>query len=437
VVTRVRAVTRISQRLDRRGDVGNAGEVDNTPRPDERANDHAWRAAAERVDAANEVIQAFVAEDGRRARLASQAASAPPGPLHGVPVGIKDIVRVDGLPTRAGSALPPEVLAGEQATVVNRLAAAGALVLGKTVTAEFAAFAPGPTRNPRNIEHTPGGSSSGSAAAVAAGMVPVAIGTQTIGSVIRPAAYCGVVGFAPTYGRIPKDGVIANAPSLDRVGLFTTDIDSAALVASVLVDDWQRVDGGQPVIGMPTGRYLERADEEADAAFRVQVSALRSAGFTVRAIPFLSDVDDVARGLFTINRYELARTHTEWFARFADLYRPQTADMIRQGQAISEDYYADALEARQRLRADVHTAMDGIDVWIAPAANGPAPRGLDSTGDPIMALPWSFAGLPAVSLPVGKAANGLPLGLQVVGRPHADEAVLAWSAHIHSALIGE
>jgi Asp-tRNA(Asn)/Glu-tRNA(Gln) amidotransferase A subunit family amidase len=192
-------------------------------------------------------IKAFLPEPGRRDRLERDARSVPGAglPLQGMPVGVKDIIRVDGLPTRAGSALPPEVFAGPQAPLVDRLRAAGALVAGKTVTAEFAVTAPGPTRNPRNRAHSPGGSSSGSAAAVAAGMVPLAVGSQTVGSVIRPAAYCGVAGFKPTHGRIPVEGVIANAPSFDTVGVFAPDVAGVALAASVLCDGWRQLGPGR------------------------------------------------------------------------------------------------------------------------------------------------------------------------------------------------
>ncbi|MFE3768396.1 amidase family protein [Streptomyces sp. NPDC059122] len=212
----------------------------------------AVRRTCDRIDAVDPRIQAFVPEPGRRERLSAAArelaAAGPPGPagrpaLYGIPVGIKDIVHVDGLPTRAGSALPPEELAGAQAAVVDRLSAAGALIAGKTVTAEFAVTAPGPTRNPHNPAHSPGGSSSGSAAAVAAGMIPLAIGTQTVGSMIRPAAYCGVVGFKPTYGRIPLDGVIPNASSFDTLGCYATELAGIALAAPVLCDGWRTATG--------------------------------------------------------------------------------------------------------------------------------------------------------------------------------------------------
>ncbi|MEU0838635.1 amidase [Streptomyces sp. NPDC005962] len=411
------------------------------------------REICDRIEAADGRLHAFVDEPGRRIRLRDEARAAAERwpdpadrpPLYGVPVGVKDNVRVDGLPTRAGSAVPAEVLAGPQASLVDRLRAAGALVAGKTVTAEFAVTAPGPTRNPHHPEHTPGGSSSGSAAAVAAGMVPLALGTQTIGSVIRPAAYCGVVGFKPTHGRIPADGVIPNAPTFDTVGLFAPDMAGLSAAAGVLCDDWRPVpDGGgpaegrRPALAVPTGPYLDRADAEAAQAFEEQARRLADAGFPVRRVPFPADFDDLVARQRVINRYEVARAHAEWFPLHGALYREQTATAIRQGQRIGREEYASALRDRDRYRDRLLVAMDeeAIDLWITPAATGPAPHGLASTGDSIMSLPWSVAGTPALGLPAGRAANSLPLGLQCVARPGADERLLEWGRGIELVLGG-
>lgn len=403
-----------------------------------------------RIDRVDPIVRAFTPETGRYERLAAEARAVAEQhprnrpPLYGVPVGVKDVIRVDGLPTHAGSLLPPGVLAGPEASLVGRLRAAGALVAGKTVTAEFAVNAPGPTRNPHNLAHTPGGSSSGSAAAVAAGLVSLAIGTQTVGSVIRPAAYCGVVGFRPTYGRIPVDGVIANSPSLDTVGFFTVDVAGAAIAAGVLCDNWRsdrtepQADGGpRPrVLGVPVGSYLDVAGPVARAAFAGQLESLRNHGLTIRHIDLPADLDEVARSLLAINRYELAGVHAELFARFGGLYRPETAAAIRRGHEIDGNSYATALQARSSFRrklAEV-TAGEGVDLWVTPAATGPAPLGLGSTGDAIMSLPWSYAGLPAITLPAGYAPGGLPLGLQCIGTEDNDEHLLALALHLETAL---
>ncbi|WP_308377963.1 amidase [Streptomyces sp. ISL-98] len=401
------------------------------------------------IDQLDEKIRAFVPEPDRDGRLRAEAAAIEtrwPDPaarpaLYGIPVGIKDIVRVDGLATRAGSALPPEVLAGEEATVVGRLRRAGALVAGKTVTAEFAVLAPGPTRNPHNPEHTPGGSSSGSAAAVAAGMVPLAVGTQTVGSMIRPAAYCGVTGFKPTYGRIPMDGVIANAPSFDTLGLYAADVAGVAVAAGVVCDDWSPVAAGPgsalPVLGIPEGPYLECAGAEALAAFGAQVEVVRAAGFDVRRVPVMDDFERIRTQLFTMNRYEVARTHAEWFAAYGELYRPETVKAIREGQGIGHEAYARAQRERSEFQDRIAASMTahGIDLWITPAATGPAPRGLETTGSSIMCLPWSNAGLPSVAVPAGWS-GGLPLGLQLVGAQGTDEQLLAWAPDVEAAVAG-
>ncbi|MFF4383682.1 amidase [Kitasatospora sp. NPDC001547] len=400
-------------------------------------------ALVERVDP---LVRAFVPEPGRHGRLRAQARELaarypePVGrpPLYGVAVGVKDVVHVDGLPTHGGSALPPGVLAGPQAVVVDRLRAAGALVAGKTVTAEFAASAPGPTRNPHHPGHTPGGSSSGSAAAVAAGLVPLAVGTQTVGSVVRPAAYCGVVGFRPTYGRIPTTGVIPNAPSFDTLGIFTADLAGAALAAPLLCDGWRAVrDGSEaPVLGVPDGTYLERAEPAALRAFEEQAARLARAGFAVRRVELFPDFAGIVRQLQTVNRFELARSHADWFARFGGLYRPETVAGIRAGQGVTAEDRAAALRFRERLRERVAEAgaAAGVDLWLAPSATGGAPEGLHSTGDAVMSLPWSFLGRPALSLPAGRTREGLPLGLQVVGAEGGDERLLAQAALVERAL---
>jgi Asp-tRNA(Asn)/Glu-tRNA(Gln) amidotransferase A subunit family amidase len=359
-------------------------------------------------------------------------------PLFGVPFGVKDIFHADGFPTRAGSRLPPEALAGPQGSAVTALLAAGALLLGKTVSTEFAYFAPGPTRNPWNPEHTPGGSSSGSAAAVAAGLCPLALGTQTIGSIVRPAAFCGVIGFKPSYGRIPKDGVIPLAPSYDHVGFFAADLDLAERAATVLCQDWNPIGwravspSGRPRCGVPEGPYLEKASEEGLAHFREVCARLAAAGYEIVPVSALEDFDAIAERHRQVFAAEAARVHADWFARFGELYERRTAELIRKGQEITDGELARDLTGREALRGELTSRMDaeGIDLWLSPSAPGAAPRGLDSTGDPVMNIPWTHAGLPALGLPAGRNAAGLPLGLQLAGRFGADEDVLAWAREI-------
>ncbi|WP_078850001.1 amidase family protein [Streptomyces sp. NRRL F-5126] len=262
-------------------------------------------------------------------------------------------------------------------------------------------------------------------------MVPLAVGTQTVGSVIRPAAYCGVAGFKPTFGRIPVDGVIANAPSFDTVGVFAPDVAGVERAAAVLCDGWQ--DGPPParvpVLGIPRGPYLERADADALAAFGQHVQRLRESGYVVLDVPVMADFERVVAQLFTMNRYEVARTHAEWYARYGRLYRPETAKAIEEGRAVTRDAYERARGERAEFRARLALAMDaaGVDVWIAPSATGPAPRSLATTGSSVMCLPWSHAGLPSLTVPAGAAPCGLPLGLQCVARQGADEQLLHWA----------
>jgi Asp-tRNA(Asn)/Glu-tRNA(Gln) amidotransferase A subunit family amidase len=359
-------------------------------------------------------------------------------PLFGVPIGVKDIFHVDGMPTRAGSELPPEALTGAQGTAVTRLEDAGALVLGKTVTTEFAYFEPGPTRNPHDLEHTPGGSSSGSAAAVAAGLTPFAFGSQTVGSVIRPAAFCGVVGVKPSYGRVPTDGVIPLSESVDHVGYFTQDTEGAALAGALLCDDWRPLPEAaeRPTIGVPEGPYLEQATDRAREAFEGHVGRLAAAGYEIRRIDAFEHVEAVNERHDRLVAADAALAHHEWFERYGDRYAPETRALIEEGMDVPVSAVAAARRGRETLREHLHDAMGdhGVDVWIAPAAPGPAPAGIDDTGDPVMNLPWTHAGLPTVALPAGETGDGLPLGVQCAARFGADEDLLRWSHGLADAL---
>ncbi len=349
--------------------------------------------------------------------------------LFGVLVGVKDIFHVDGFPTTGGSRLPPDALAGAEAISVTRLRAAGALVIGKTVTAEFAYFEPGPTRNPYNPEHTPGGSSSGSAAATAAGFCSLAIGTQTVGSVIRPAAFCGIVGFKPTFDRILTDGLLRCSPALDHVGIFTSDLTGMHLAAAVLCDDWQpQSSAHMPVLGVPDGPFLQQASPEALAVFEQQVAALSAAGYSVQCVPMFADIAEIAESHTRLVQGEMARSHEAWFPTYAEVYRPRTAWAIRNGAQIDPAAIEQARADRTTLRARIETVMDqhAIDIWLSPPALGTAPHGIAATGDPAMNLPWTNAGLPTTTFPTMHMIDGLPLGLQCTGRWMDDERLLDW-----------
>ncbi len=391
-------------------------------------------------------IEAFVPEDGRFNRLRKEAEhllAQYPDPekrplLFGLPIGVKDIFHVDGFATKAGSQLPQELFQGKESEAVTRLRQAGVLILGKTVTTEFAYFAPGPTRNPYNPTHTPGGSSSGSAAGVGAGLCLLALGTQTIGSVNRPAAFCGVVGFKPSYDRIPKTGVIPLAPSVDTMGFFTPRVAGTDLVAKLMCDSWQSVTqtSGKPVLGIPIGPYLERADAEGQAHFEVICERLRTAGYDVKSVPVMPDFEEIYEAHQTIVAAEAAQVHAAWFSLHPELYHEKTVDLIRRGQGIDTITLETALSSREILRHKITKVMEEehLDLWISPPAVGSAPSGLDSTGDPVMNLPWTHSGLPTLSLPAGFTEQGLPMGLQVTGHWYGDEEMLAAAVGLENVL---
>lgn len=398
----------------------------------------------DRIDAVEPHIHALLPEPDRRARLLAEARALQARfphptdrpPLYGILLGIKDVFAADGFATRAGSQLPPELFKQPEAVSVTRLREAGALILGKTVSTEFAWFEPGPTCNPHNPQHTPGGSSSGSAAAVAAGFCPLALGTQTVGSVIRPAAFCGVVGFKPSYGRIPTSGVVPCASSLDTVGFFTQHVLGIALVAPLLCERWQnREVPDQPVLGVPDGPYLALASPEALQAFETQLAQLEQVGYEIRHTPILNDIETIQQQHMRLVFAEMALQHRTWFAQYESLYRPRTITAIREGQHVATEALEEARTGRIKLRQTLEAAMNqhGINLWISPAAPGTAPEGITTTGSPAMNLPWTYAGLPVITFPVGTATNNLPLGLQCIGASMADEALVSWAQRLQQA----
>lgn len=401
-----------------------------------------------RLDEVNPLVRAMLPDPRQRERLSTEAAALIerwPDPddrpsLFGAMVAVKDIFNVDRMPTRAGSAVPPESFSGPEADVVAQLRNAGALILGKAVTTEFAYFASGATANPHNREHTPGGSSSGSAAAVAAGIAPLALGSQTVGSVIRPASFCGVVGFKPSYDRIPTGGTLYFSPSVDTIGYFVDSVADATLVASALLLGWrdgEDAEAAAPRVGIPTGAFLDQSGPEMRAALEEAAARLRDAGIDVEEAKTLHDIADINRRHSHLTVYEFAETHRERYAKYGSMFRPQSAQFYETGLATSSTDAEAGRTGRIALRQRIHERMDraGVDVWLAPSAVGAAPRGLGSTGDPAMNLPWTHAGMPVVNLPFGDV-DGLPLGLSLVGRFGHDETLLGQAATVESALEG-
>lgn len=390
-------------------------------------------------------LHAFVSESDRSARL-ERAVTDTIGrwersptlpPLYGVNVGIKDIFHVDGLPTRAGTNLPPEELAGPQASVVTTLRDAGAIIMGKTVTTEFAHSPTGPTRNPHDLDHTPGGSSSGSAAAVAAGLCPLALGTQTEGSVVRPAAFCGIVGFKPSKGRIPTDGIIPYSRSADQVGMFTQDLASMRVAASVLCTEWTP----QPrhvelsTVGVPSRTYLEQATDIGLKRFEAQLDALEAAGYEIRHVPLFDDIARINERHEAMISAEAALAHARLFTEYRDRYHPETARMVSEGWETTVDEVGKGRSSQQTVRDAISAAMrdHGLDVLVSPAAPGPAPEGLDDSGDPVMNRPWTHAGVPALTIP-DHDSDGLPVGLQCVTPHGQDEELLTRARELSGRL---
>lgn len=390
-------------------------------------------------------IHAFLEEAGRFDRLRNDVADLvarfpDPGarpPLFGIPIAVKDIFNVDGFETRAGTTLPPETFAATEAPCITALKDAGALILGKTVTAEFAYLAPGPTRNPIDHEHTPGGSSSGSTAAVAAGLVPLALGSQTVGSIIRPAAYCGVCGFKPSYDRIDKRGVVALAPRVDHVGLLTKDLDMMAVGASLLCSDWAgEPEPTLPVIGIPHEEYLDHAEDVGKAHFGMVRAFLRMHGCTVVETNALNGFDALHERHMDLCAIDAVEVHAAWRERWEKKYDPRTLKLLDQAAGIGAERSRELEVSCDRLREELHAMMDrdGIDLFIAPSATGPAPLGLGSTGNGVMNSPWTHAGMPVVGLPAGRTAEGLPLGIQLIGRFGTDETTIAQARQVQTLL---
>jgi Asp-tRNA(Asn)/Glu-tRNA(Gln) amidotransferase A subunit family amidase len=384
-----------------------------------------WRLADARRPTAGADARRRIAEvDGEvRAWVTVLPDDTPPiggGPLAGVPVGVKDIVDVAGVPTLCGSrARAGAAPADRDAAIVRMLRGAGAVVLGKTVTTEFAYFDPGPTRNPHDLARTPGGSSSGSAAAVAAGAVPLAVGTQTAGSVVRPASYCGVAGLAVARGTLPVDGVSPLAPGLDTLGLFAATVADVALARAAL-------DGREAVPASSTAPRLLAWDGSAvgevspamRAAHADAVARARDAGAEVASLEV--DLRAATADQRTIMAAEAA-------ARVPDLpgLGANLAALLAEGHAIPARDVDAARERSGATRTAVLAALEHADAVLAPGALGVAPRGLESTGDPVMSRPFHVLGLPALAVPGARDADGLPLGLQLLGHPGREDALLA------------
>jgi len=387
-----------------------------------------------RIDAVDSRLQSFVPEIDRHRRLSAESHQLAGSyflrndhPLLGVPVGVKDIVSVDGLDTQAGSSLPPAEFRTPEAGAVRALRRAGALIAGKTVTTEFAYADPGPTVNPHDPERSPGGSSSGSAAAVAAGIVPLALGTQTVDSIITPAAYCGVVGFKPTYGRTSLDGVLPFSPSMDHLGVLARSVEWVTRAMEVLIPLFQPVD--EPVeitLGIPATSFVDQVDGRVVDYFHRVVDLFGRHGHRIVAGSVPADPLDITRVHREINAAQFFLEHRQRVERYGHRFQPRSADLFAEGEALNPEVVSRGERSGHELRHAVTDEMNRleIDAWITPAATGPAPMGLDARGDTAMAVPWTHAHLPAIAVPAG-AVDSLPLGIQIIGRHGGDAELLA------------
>ena len=410
----------------------------------------------ERHAAFDEALQAWEVFDDEGATRSSTSASADgpsqPLPLSGVPFAAKDIFNVEKLPTGAGSPIYRGRVAQQDSTVVSRLRAAGAIPLGKTVTTEFAFLEPSRTVNPWNRSATAGGSSSGSAVTVASRMVPFALGSQTAGSTLRPAAYNGVVGFKPTYGRISRAGVFPLAWTLDTIGIICRSVEDAALVLQQVagadpldslsadeavgeyVGDLTDASTHPPTIGVLRDQFVfSRSSGEVGVHVQEQVDRLQQSGATVIDVRLEADIEQAMESHVTVMATEAAAIHRTTLANHASDYSDVMREFVERGSEILGADYLDAQRLRLRFSRAVDALFDRCDVVLTPSTPTPAPRNLETTGDPSFQTPWTFAGVPAISIPSGLSEDGLPFGIQLIGPRFVEGALLqaaAWCEQV-------
>lgn len=355
------------------------------------------------------------------------------GPLHGIPIGIKDIVDVQGMPTEAGSPLLKGNLAERDAPAISRLRERGAIILGKTVTTEFACLDPALTRNPWNLDHTPGGSSSGSAAAVALEMCMAAIGSQTGGSITRPASFCGVAGLKPTFGKVDLTGVVPISGRLDHLGPIGRSVGDLAMMFAAMAASDDSIASPRPIETPPTlhlieDYFFEQADADVVDATRSACETLQRAGAELCKLDLPASFESVHSSHWCIMTVEGAETHFDRFARHAGGYGPKITSLIEEGLSTLAIDYAAALRHYEQHRREMEELFAGGLVALTPSTVAAAPAGLESTGDPRFNSPWSYAGLPTVTIPCGLTGDGLPCGLQLIGPRDGEELLLSVAA---------
>jgi len=402
-------------------------------------------------DKANEVepvLKAFVS----RASFDSMAEQIIPGPLSGIPIAAKDIINTVDLPTTNGSPIYQDKTPAEEAAIIKKIRSLGGVIFGKTVTTEFAWRNPGPTTNPVNAEHTPGGSSSGSAASVGAGVVPLALGSQTQGSIIRPAAYCGVVGYKASYGAVSKQGAHALSYSLDHIGFFTRSVDDMAFAFNslknsdesdpeliVLPDLVFSVKREIPMLDKPKIAFLETPldhmmSDEQKQTLNAAAKKLEESGAIVQKLSLPQEYWDGIGAMNLILESEAAEIHAHHSEHANDLLSIHIQELVARGLKHSAPAYIAAKFLQKKLRASIASYFNEFDAFLMAPASGEAPKSLVSTGDPIFCALWSFLGTPSITIPAGKSTNGLPLGIQLIGNYRGDAKLLSVAKFSESAL---
>lgn len=396
------------------------------------------RACLERIAVAEPQVRAWQHLDAplALARARDIDRGAVEGVLAGVPIGVKDLMDTADMPTTYGSPIYAGYRPTVDAACVAACRQAGAVILGKTVSTEFATFQPGPTRNPRapaERPHTPGGSSSGSAAAVAAGMVPLAFGTQTAGSIVRPAAYCGVVGYKPTHGLLPLAGVKALSPSLDTVGVLARSVDDAAFFIGVLARlDLQATLPAGLRVGLCHTPHWERASGDARRAFSEAGRLFAGAGAGVVDVQEPGSWPGLTQAQVDVMGYEALAAFAPERRTHPGQFSAAFAAFLEAALAVDGRRFADALRVAEQARAELATLFRTVDVLVAPSSEGEAPEGLDATGNPVFNRMWTLLGVPCVHVPLGRGAAGLPVGVTVIGPRWGDALALAAAGQLES-----
>ena len=398
-----------------------------------------------RIDELEDSIKAWahldqaVAMEQARAADEFRSRGLSTGPLHGLPIGIKDIIDTTDYPTEHGTVLHRGRKPTQDATLVSLLKEAGAIILGKTVSTEMAVFSPGKTRNPHNPDHTPGGSSSGSAAAVSAAMVALSVGTQTNGSIIRPASYCGVYGFKPSFARISRHGVLKQSPPLDTIGVFARSLDDLALIADVLMrfdaQDPAMITIAPPCIGKVMAQEVpaephfgfvrtpvwDQVEPVTRDGLRELIDAVNeSREKTVDIIDLPAPFTELHEDHRKVMEADLARSFADEYKRGKAELSAVLCEMIERGRKVTDSDYDGALARMQDYSAFLEEIFDEYDAILTPSTPGPAPAGLDATGSPVMNTIWTFCGTPAINVPLLQSPEGLPIGVQVVGAKNDD-----------------